>query len=492
MKHRIKNISLIFVMLVHFSCNTNDWLELLPPGGLIKEEFWQSKEDVEAVLMAAYESFASMDRSLFLYGELRADLLQRGPNQRSSEQNIMENNIYPDNSFVNWSGFYSIINYCNEVIKNAPLVQEIDNTFTDFQKQSFLAEAYFLRSLSYFFLVRIYHEVPLILEPQDSDNADFYVPKSSEEIILEQIVKDLKEYRAFAPSGSFITIEENKGRSSKTAYDALLADIALWRFQYEEVLQQIANIEQVEELELMPPGKWFEIFYPGNSLESIFEFQFDGNRNQNNNMYGLLQQNSRQYLPSQKALEMFALEFSFELIRGEDATIAKIGESEYIIWKYVGQAPDGQSFRSGNDQYSANWIVYRYADILLMKAEALSQLGRFNEALSIINEDIRERANVPARNIAFTPIAFEDAILEERALELAYEGKRWFDLLRMGRRNNFARKNKLIEILVANAPSTQKRVLGSKLSNPLGWYLPIYQTEIERNINLVQNPYYDF
>ena len=242
----------------------------------------------------------------------------------------------------------------------------------------------------------------------------------------------------------------------------------------------------------MPPGKWFEIFYPGNSLEGIFEFQFDGNRDQNNNMYGLLNRNSQQYLPSQKALEMFALKFSFELIRGEDATIAKIGESEYITWKYVGSAPDGESFRSGNDQSSANWIVYRYADILLMKAEALSQLGKFNEALKIINEDIRERANVPARNIAFTPIAFEDAILDERALELAYEGKRWFDLLRMGRRNNFARKSKLIEILVANAPSTQKRVLGSKLSNPLGWYLPIYQTEIERNINLVQNPYYDY
>ncbi len=492
MKHRIKYLSLIFVMLVHFSCNTNDWLELLPPGGLIKEEFWQSKEDVEAVLMAAYESFASMDRSLFLYGELRADLIQRGPNQGSSEQNIMENNIYPDNSFVNWSSFYSVINYCNEVIKNAPLVQEIDNTFTDFQKQSFLAEAYFLRSLSYFYLVRIYHEVPLILEPQDSDNADFYVAKSSEEVILEQIVKDLKEYRAFAPSGSFITIEENKGRASKTAYDALLADIALWRFQYEEVLQHIAHIEEVEGLELMPPGKWFEIFYPGNSLESIFEFQFDGNRNQPNGTYGLTHRTSFQYLPSQKALEMFAFEFSFELIRGEDATIAKIGENNYIIWKYVGRAPDGQSFRSGSEQYSANWILYRYADILLMKAEALSQLGRFNEALQIINEQIRERANVPGRSIAFTPVAFEDAILEERALELAYEGKRWFDLLRMGRRNNFARKSKLIEIIVANAPSTQKRVLAAKLSNPLGWYLPIYSNEIERNINLEQNPYYDF
>jgi hypothetical protein len=126
-----------------------------------------------------------------------------------------------------------------------------------------------------------------------------------------------------------------------------------------------------------------------------------------------------------------------------------------------------------------------------MKAEALSQLERYSEARFIM-EEIRERAGVPILAIANSPVAFEDAILAERAIELCYEGKRWFDLLRMGRRNNYARKNKLIEIIVSNVPSTQKRILAAKLTNPLGWYLPIYETEIERNQNLVQNPYYDF
>ncbi len=82
--------------------------------------------------------------------------------------------------------------------------------------------------------------------------------------------------------------------------------------------------------------------------------------------------------------------------------------------------------------------------------------------------------------------------MDERALELAFEGKRWFDLLRMGRRNNFARKEKLIEVIVRNVPSTQKRILAVKLTNPLGWYMPIYDVELERNKNLVQNPYYNF
>jgi len=179
------------------------------------------------------------------------------------------------------------------------------------------------------------------------------------------------------------------------------------------------------------------------------------------------------------------------LVRGEDSSIKKLSEDNFIIWKYVGQAPDGLSFRSGSEQYSCNWIVYRYADVLLMKAEALSQQGNFAEAYSIISQ-IRDRAGVGAINIANTTIAYEDAILNERALELSYEGKRWFDLLRMGRRNNYARKSTFIEIIVSNVPSIQKRILATKLTSPLGWYLPIYEGEIERNRELKQNPYYDF
>jgi len=489
MRKRIKYFLLFLVMTIQFSCN--DYMELIPPGGLIREEFWKTKGDVEAVLMAAYQNFASMDRMLFVFGEVRADMVEGDVSQNWEERLISENNIYPDNSRCNWADFYKIINYCNEVIKNAPLVQEVDNTFTDFQAQGLVSEAYFLRSLAYFYLVRLYNEVPLILEPTESDDADFYIVKSSEEAVLNQIVSDLETNRPFAPTGGFVTDEENKGRASKAAFDALLADISLWRFDYQAAISHIEKIQMTEEYVLLPSSKWFELFYPGNTLESIFEFQFDNNLNQRNNMYGVTNRWSNQYDPSQKALELLSFEFASELVRGEDASIKKYGEDDFIIWKYVGQAADGQSARSGADQNSCNWIVYRYADVLLMKAEALSQLERYNEARIII-EEIRERAGVPPVAIANSPVAFEDAILAERAIELCYEGKRWFDLLRMGRRNNYARKSKLIEIIVSNVPSTQKRILAAKLTNPLGWYLPIYETEIERNRFLVQNPYYDF
>jgi hypothetical protein len=247
----------------------------------------------------------------------------------------------------------------------------------------------------------------------------------------------------------------------------------------------------MKDIVLMPSTKYFEMYYPGNSLESIFEFQFDNSLNQNNKTYGMTNRYAYSIDPSNKAIEMFARKYANELVRGEDVSIKKYGEDDYIIWKYVGRAPDGKTVRSGTDQYSCDWIVYRLADVMLMKAEALSQLGRYTEALDIINT-IRVRANITPLAIADSPSAYEDAIIEERAYELAFEGKRWFDLLRMGRRNNYARKEKLIEVIIQNVPSTQKRILAAKLTNPLGWYLPIYKTELERNKNLVQNPYYNF
>jgi hypothetical protein len=127
-----------------------------------------------------------------------------------------------------------------------------------------------------------------------------------------------------------------------------------------------------------------------------------------------------------------------------------------------------------------------------MKAEAYSQKASpdFVKALEYLNI-VRERAN-KAPYLQFTSAqAFEDAILLERAKELAFEGKRWFDLMRMGRRNDFARKDNLIEILIRNVPSTQKLVYKSRLSDPNGWYMPIHISEIDRNKNLKQNSYYD-
>jgi starch-binding outer membrane protein, SusD/RagB family len=486
MKIRAIYMTLGLLLVAPFSCS--DWMELVPPQGLIREEFWKTKEDVQAVIMGAYQSFAGMDASLFKYGEIRADMVVGDYNVSYDEQQVAESNIYSDNWYCNWENFYEVINYCNEVIKNAPLVQDVDDTFTDFQMQGYLSEAVFLRSLAYFYLVRIFKDVPYVTEPTETDDADIYLEKMDGLELLELLRTDLEEYRKYATIDGYPTLEEMKGRATKTAIDALLADISLWLFDYEAVIKHVEHIESNIEYVLMPMDKWFELYYPGNSLESIFEFQFDNNLNQLNGMYGTTWRYNNNYFPSEKAVELLLL--TKEPKRGENRSIAEYEEDEYMIWKYVGAEGNGQTSRSGMDQNSANWIVYRLADVKLMKAEALSQLGRFGEALIIINE-IRDRADLQPISIPNSETAYEDAILQERSVELCFEGKRWFDLVRMGSRNNYARKGKLIEIIVQNVPSTQKRILAIKLTNPLGWYLPILEREIERNKNLVQNPYYE-
>jgi hypothetical protein len=386
-----------------------------------------------------------------------------------------------------------VINYCNEIIHYIPDVQANDNTFTDYIRDGFLSEAYFLRSLSYFYLVRIFKEVPLVLEPTLTDATFIYPEKSTEDKVLDKIMADLLQVRSWATIDGYPTMAENKGRATKGAIDALIADIALWRFDYETCIRHVDYIIMSRAYSLMPQNRWFELYYPGNTLEGIFEFQFNQALGQSNELVGLTQLLSHNYLPSDYAVEIFSkITNSEEAVRGEDASIAKVGLDDYIIWKFLGVQPDGQTERFPTIRNSCNWIVYRYADVLLMKAEALSQLGRYNEAYDIVNA-IRIQRGISFTPVpASSPIAYEDFILDERCKELAFEGKRWFDLMRMGRRNDYSRKRVLIDIMVRNVPSTQKRIIQTKLTNPWSWYLPVFKSEMERNKNLVQNPYYNF
>jgi len=479
----VKTIKYIIILLLVPVLSCDQWLELVPPNGLVQDEYWKTKEDVEATLMGAYQLFNQMDEKLFLYGEIRGDMITRDNNTPNYINSIIEGNIYPDNKLCDWSEFYEIINLCNNVLKYNPLVFEIDNTYSEFHMKGVESEALFLRSLAYFYLVRIFKEVPFVTEPTESDNVEFYLPKSDEPVILESIKEDLLEARKYVRE-EYGSLENNMGRATKNSINALLADISLWSFEYQACIEYIEEIEQ-STVTLVSSGKWFTIYYPGNSLEGIFELQFDSYLDQDNSMYKVTYTEDK-YMASLRAIDRLSLEETGEIVRGEGS----YRNSDSKIWKYCGAAPDGKSLRPSSDKASANWIVYRYADIMLMKAEALSQMGSFQQAIKLVNE-IRSRALMDEKAAPQSAEAFEDLILEERAKELAFEGKRWFDLLRMGRRNNYARKEKLISIIIENFPSNKRLVLASKLTDPLGWYLPIEDEELENNNQLEQNPYYE-
>lgn len=483
MKTKIQAIVITGMLLLTAGC---EWLELLPPNGLVFDEYWSSSEDVEATLLGAYQQFAKMDEKLFLFGEIRADMIE-ADQAPAYQKNIINTNIFSSNQLCNWADFYKIINYCNNVIVMAPemYANGVDPTFTEIQRDNFVSEAVFLRSLAYFYLVRVFKDVPYITQPTMDDDVDFYVYKSSGDSILSVVAEDLLSARLTIPS-DYTSLQKSRGRATKGAVNALLADISLWSFEYEKTLSYIEDLENLNLYFLMTGATWFEIYNPGNSLEGIFELYFDGN-GQDNTMYNYTY-SWNYYRSSPQAVSLLDPEVSMERVRGPGSI--SIENTNYRIWKYCGNAPDRRTVRASSNARACNFIIYRLADVMLMKAEALSQLNRFQEAQEVINEIRYWRLMEPV-SPAYTREAFEDAILEERAKELAFEGKRWFDLMRMGRRDNFSRKNELIEVIIEDAPSTQKLVLSARLSNPLGWYLPIYENELERNANLVQNPYYD-
>jgi len=480
-KMKYIRVLLLTALVIMPLTSCNEWMELIPPDGLVRDEYWKTKEDLKATLMGAYQRFAQLDETLFLYGELRADMIAEASNTPGFHQNIMEGNIYPDNNFCDWSGFYIVINYCNNVLKYAPEILKIDETFTEYQMKSFQAEAIFLRSLAYFYLVRVFKDVPLILEPSEADDVDFFLPKTADTTILRVIKEDLESYRFFVRD-DYGSVQKNKGRATRGAFLALMADISLWNFEYQDCINYVNGIENLDYF-LLPGGNWYELFFPGNSLESIFEFQFDESLDQRNTLYDYTYYDYFQ--ASVTAVELLSPLTSKEIIRG----FGTLRYLDALIWKYCGAAPDGRTFRPSSDRRSGNWIVYRYADVLLMKAEALSQIGSYQEAGTLINT-IRTRALINQVSVPLSPQALEDIIMQERARELAFEGKRWFDLMRLGRRNNYNRKTRLIEIIIEKVPSTQKLVLASKLTDPYGWYLPIFDEALERNSKLKQNPFY--
>jgi hypothetical protein len=137
--------------------------------------------------------------------------------------------------------------------------------------------------------------------------------------------------------------------------------------------------------------------------------------------------------------------------------------------------------------------MYRYADVLLMKAEAQNQLGNGQEALDIINL-IRARARAlvaTAQNPAVNDKAgVAEYILKERSREFAFEGKRWFDLLRNAKRNNYQRLDLLLDVVAITVPPNRQQSAIAKFRDKNCHYLPIYSYELTTNKALVQNPFY--
>lgn len=245
----MKNIwlkSAFMAVAVFSTVSCGDFLELTPEDLIVEDNYWDEQNDVEQVLIGCYTRMQDHDflARAFVWGEVRADNVSVGNCKAGeAEYEILQENILSTNTYTSWTPFYAVINRCNLVIDRAPKVAEIDPDYTESEVRATIAEATGLRALCYFYLVRTFKDVPYYTYAITSDDQTLTLPVTDGNKIMDELIKDLEEIQGNAPlkflnGGTDVTC----GRMSRIAVWALLADLNLWRGNYDKA---IAYADQV-------------------------------------------------------------------------------------------------------------------------------------------------------------------------------------------------------------------------------------------------------
>ncbi|MBN2272688.1 MAG: RagB/SusD family nutrient uptake outer membrane protein [Bacteroidales bacterium] len=487
--HINSKIAAIVILGSFIFLSCEKWLEIAPEKDLIKDNFWKKADDANSALAAVYGSLRDVSLENIIWGELRADIITGVPGDYAP---VAGSDINPENSVIKWSKYYTTINLANTLLYFSKDVLDNDMSFTQEMKDNIDAEALFLRSLSYFYLVRLWKDVPLVLNPSISDTCDFYPAKSTEAVVIKQIIADLLKAKDMAYTTEFLGNPEFfKGRANKYTIMTLLADVYLWNQQYQKCIEYCDAVINSGLYALQPKDTWFDIYNPCNSSEGIFELQCidDATTNQINPIYNYSQSLTSTFINLSNGTYAFSFGPKYTALF-PDISDKRYCNGKNSTWKYLGVTYDDALRRSDVSERDANVIYYRYADILLMKAEALNELGMVAEAQSYVTKTAERAGLLPIAGIT-DQMQMRSIILDERAKEFAIEGKRWFDLLRNAKMNGFQNKKQLGDLLVNLADAKSQALLRSKVNDTMMYYLPVPYDELQRNKNLKQNPFYE-
>jgi len=422
------------------------------PKTIVTENFYQSRSDFEAATNAIYFPLRMVRSEQIAVLSAHTDW---GYGRGSRAQYNDFEGFNPTNISATadrWNSFYQGIRNANIVIWKAPLSEEL----TEDERKHFMAEAKFLRALTYFDLVRNWGGVPLRTE-QNIEEKD--VPKSTPDDVYALILADLEAAEIDLPSEP-----QEPGRPTLWAAKTLLADVYLQLAEYDmaktkaqEVIDsgefQLVKIASVQDIQQ-------KIFGPAliTSSEEIFSLKFTRQTGQGSGLPWILNHPSTglynfggSYAHYGDASNPFHKEWPDGDLRKGLWQIVDfgLGDSTIVNGKYAEpQAVDNTG--AGNDI-----PVYRYAELLLIYAEASARVdGVTEENLGALNQ-VHRRAfgldPLAVSEVDFTLMditidAFLDLVLQEKAYETQFEGKRWLDLKRTGRAEEFVMKNKGITI----------------------------------------------
>jgi starch-binding outer membrane protein, SusD/RagB family len=332
-----------------------------------------------------------------------------------------------------------------------------------------LGEARFLRALDYFNLVRLYGPVPLSLKQTTSIKPeDINLPNSTIDALYTQaIIPDLQ----YAIAN--LSVDQAIGRATKGSALGLLAKVYLTRGDYTNAALFTQQVKALNKYILLT--NYDDLFQSKNTREGLFEIQFASGNGEGTPYPNLV-------LPCSKTTFCYKKFHTPtpDVANAYEANDVRKNASIFYEHEFNNNGnpiiPYIYKFRFDNGfDGAANFPLLRYGDILLMEAEALNETSYPNTTALNDLKDIRTRAGVSNSNINFTVLntkdKFRDAVLKERRVELAFEGNRWFDLLRTG---------KALSTMQPFYPNTTAKNL----------LYPMPQSELDRNPNLVQNTGY--
>lgn len=478
--------SILITGLLFIAAGCTDFLTEDLQGDFSSSTFYKNESQALQAVNGAYNglAFSRFDNALWVFGDIASNDAVKGgnPGDQAEITYIDEFNADANNGIISnyWAFAYEDIARANNVITNVPAVE-----MNEALRNRIVGEAKFIRAYNYFNLVNIFGRVPLKLQPQITQEA-IHVPLSDVSTIYQQIEKDLTDASMVLPPSY---TSDDIGRVTRGAALAMLGKVSLYQQKWSEAINYFHMVENLGEYGLLPEyADLFKLEFE-NSRESIFEIQhltdqdpFTGNAL---NQWFAPSTEGGYYFnaPTQDLVNAFETSTTGEADPRLDASIGRDGqpwlngEPFNASWSPTGfltkkhQQPLSEISSSLKGDGDLNYIYLRYADVLLMKAEAFNETGNADSALTNLNK-VRARArssfngtlpedllkNVTTSNAnELRPI-----IQHERRVELAQEFHRYFDLMRWGK-------------VVAET------ALGQEFSYDTKRYQPIPQAEIDAN-----------
>ena len=211
-----KIFSIIFASIAMVSCVDT---VILPDNKTVDDDFWQKKSEVDAVVATAYAQLrdASAIRNMIVWGDFRSDelvvtsTLPSSAAYRTALQQIYSCNIETENAFTSWYPFYSAINYCNLVLQKAESVIAVDPDYTRGDYDANKAQMLALRAFCYFYLTKVFHDIPVTPGAYLNSSDDLNAPQSNPDSVLNMCINDLTEASKYAISGSTYGDWRDKG-----------------------------------------------------------------------------------------------------------------------------------------------------------------------------------------------------------------------------------------------------------------------------------------